>query len=64
MYKAMKAAGYHGWTVTMHDNWHAARKATWDETNLDVTNFRTPSEARGESVRVGNIPFANLAVDV
>jgi hypothetical protein len=64
MYKAMKAAGYHGWTVTMHDNWHAARKATWDETNLDVTNFRTPSEARGESVRVGNIPFASLAVDV
>ncbi|KAH7084310.1 hypothetical protein FB567DRAFT_445410 [Paraphoma chrysanthemicola] len=64
MYKAMKAAGYDGWTVTTHDNWHAARKSTWDEANMNVGGFRTPNEVRGLVALTESIPFATLAADV
>ncbi|KAF1850671.1 uncharacterized protein K460DRAFT_267174, partial [Cucurbitaria berberidis CBS 394.84] len=63
MYKSMKKAGYNGWTIKTHDRFHSGRKATWEESRLDV-NFRIPRQRKRESTQVPDIPFKALAVDV
>jgi hypothetical protein len=65
MYKAMEDAGFHGWTVTIHDKWHESRKADWDEAILNVTGYRTPAQMRGHAVaEEGGILFRSLATGV
>jgi len=64
MYKAMKDAGFEGWTVKVHDRWHASKKAQWNETILNVTGFRTPAQVRGIEIVEDDIPFKSLAAGV
>jgi hypothetical protein len=63
IYKTMRGAGYEDWTVNIHGRWHAAVESTWDETNLDVSGFRTPGQ-RQAGTPAAVIPFKNLAVDI
>ncbi|KAI8941578.1 hypothetical protein NX059_002793 [Plenodomus lindquistii] len=64
MYKAMNAAGFHNWTVTVHGNWHDKEKATWNEGNLDVGGCRSLSQINGSGSVAPDVPFRSLKVDV
>ncbi|KAL6708000.1 hypothetical protein ACN47E_003434 [Coniothyrium glycines] len=64
MYKAMRDAGYEGWTVGDHGRWHDMRIGTWDETSINVGGFRTPAQVNGTSVPIADILFRDLAKGV
>jgi hypothetical protein len=56
MYKTMKGAGFQGWNLKKHNDWHDENKANWDENKLDMGGFQTPNTlAQG-------VPFRSLAV--
>jgi hypothetical protein len=59
MYKTMAGAGYSGWTITRHDQWHDQQKGTWDDSKLDVGDLRTTSDEPAEDVA-----FSRLAENV
>jgi hypothetical protein len=61
--RTMNDSGFEGWTMTMHDLWHAPN-TNWDETRLDVTGYRTPENMQGEPNGAENIPFKSLAKSV
>jgi hypothetical protein len=44
MYKTMKGAGFQGWNLKKHNDWHADNKAGWDENKLDVGGFQVPNK--------------------
>lgn len=58
-YKTMERAGYIGWTITKHDQWHDQQKGTWDDGKLDVGDLRTTSDEPAEDVS-----FTRLAENV
>jgi hypothetical protein len=62
--RTMVDAGYTGWLITKHHQWHAGRQANWNEASLAVTGFRTPEEYHGEDQRDVNVPFQSLATSV
>ena len=64
MSKAMKAAGYDGWTITQHYRFHDERKTTWDEAKLDVAGFRTLGQHKREHTLAPDIRFKDLVVGV
>ncbi|KAH9871116.1 hypothetical protein J1614_006690 [Plenodomus biglobosus] len=64
MYKAMNDAGFEGWTVGIHGNWHDLKRGTWDEKNLDVAGCRRPGEIRKKQPAAPDVPFRSLAMDV
>lgn len=64
MCKAMRGAGYNGWTTRTHDRWHAVQQPTWDETKINTAGFRTPSEIEKSDEMDKPILFANLGIDV
>lgn len=59
----MRAAGYEDWTVNIHSRWHAVVESKWDETNLDVSGFRTPAQRQGGTPAAA-ILFKSLALDI
>jgi hypothetical protein len=59
MYKTMAGAGYIGWTITRHDQWHDQQKGTWDDGKLDVGDLRTTSDEPA-----GDVAFSRLAENV
>jgi hypothetical protein len=59
IYKAMRGAGYDGWTVKLHGKWHDAVRDSWNEKNLNVGELRVPGDKAAASM-----PFKSLAVDV
>ena len=59
MYKTMAGAGYIGWTITKHDQWHDQQKGTWDDDKLDVGDLRTTSDEPA-----GDVAFSRLAENV
>lgn len=59
MYKTMAGAGYIGWTITRHDQWHDQQKGTWDDGKLDVGGLRTTSDEPA-----GDAAFSRLAENV
>jgi hypothetical protein len=61
VYKAMRDAGYEKWTFRVHDGWHERKKDTWDESNLDVTDFETPKDKRGWGHPGSMVDFRSLA---
>lgn len=64
MYKAMADAGYEDWTVKVHKKWHEKRKAEWNETIVNITGSRTPSQIRGIKNVEDDMPFRDLATGV
>ena len=44
MYKTMKVAGFQGWNLKKHNDWHADNMASWDGDKLDVGSFQTPNK--------------------
>jgi hypothetical protein len=62
--RTMVDAGYTGWLITKHHQWHAGRQASWDETSLDMTGFRTPEEYHGQDQGDVYVPFESLATSV
>ncbi|CAO2653654.1 Nn.00g030650.m01.CDS01 [Neocucurbitaria sp. VM-36] len=64
MYKAMNEAGYEGWTIQKHDRFHNGRRGVWNEANLDVAGFQSPSQCKDEHNQAPGILFGSLAVDV
>ncbi|KAF2245322.1 hypothetical protein BU26DRAFT_66931 [Trematosphaeria pertusa] len=66
---AMRRAGFEDWTVGSHAEW--ARDSEWDETQLDVSDFRTPriTHPRGNgggalNCQAAPIKFRDLAQHV
>ncbi|KAF2849708.1 hypothetical protein T440DRAFT_518937 [Plenodomus tracheiphilus IPT5] len=64
LYKAMNEAGFEGWTVKIHDNWHKAKKANWNAENLDISGCLRPGQISEEQPAAPDVPFKSLAVDV
>jgi hypothetical protein len=62
--KTMADAGYIGWLITKHHQWHERNKASWDENSLDMSRFRTPEEYHGDARPDVNVPFKSLATSV
>lgn len=64
LYQTMHDAGYEDWTVKIHNRWHDQRKKLWDESDLSVAGFCTPSQRNKDGAQASDIPFDSLAVDV
>ena len=64
VYNAMRRAGFDGWTFNIHEKWHGPRRATWNESSIDVAGFRTPCEIGEGGELASDFPFADLAVGV
>ena len=64
--QVMNRAGFEGWMITAHWDWHSALKNTWDESNLEVTGFKTLGIQREADHLDKNrhVPFKDLAVSV
>jgi hypothetical protein len=63
MSKTMSKAGYVGWTLTKHNDWHANRTSEWDETALTTNNFQTTDDERVQC-EFNAVPFKDLAKGV
>ncbi|KAF2127561.1 hypothetical protein P153DRAFT_424191 [Dothidotthia symphoricarpi CBS 119687] len=64
IYKAMRGAGYEDWTIKIHDKWHAAKRATWDEQNLDVSGLQAPDQLNRGHRPANDVSFGDLALGV
>jgi hypothetical protein len=61
--KTMTQAGYEGWVITRHHQWHEANKADWDESSSDVTGLSTQATLEADKTEQ-NVPFKDLALSV
>lgn len=59
MYRTMEQAGYTDWTVKKHGLWHATRKASWAEEDLNVGDHRAAPNSPA-----GTVSFKRLAENV
>ncbi|KAF2742286.1 hypothetical protein M011DRAFT_371732, partial [Sporormia fimetaria CBS 119925] len=67
MYQAMRRAGYEGWSMKKHQQWHVKNKENWDGDNIDVSygpKARSERDSSTPPLRPRSIPFAELATDV
>lgn len=64
--QVMDRAGFTGWKITAHWEWHIALKDTWEESNLNVDGFKTPEEPQEADNlnKSRNVPFRDLAESV
>ncbi|KAH4153185.1 hypothetical protein HBI42_169760 [Parastagonospora nodorum] len=64
--QVMNRAGFEGWVITAHWDWHSALKNTWDESNLEVTGFKTlgKQQEADDLDKNRHVPFKDLAVSV
>ncbi|PSN70870.1 hypothetical protein BS50DRAFT_467822, partial [Corynespora cassiicola Philippines] len=60
MYKAMRAAGYVGWTINSHHKWHHKAKYQWNEDDICVNEFAAPPPSQSNEYSGHNIAFASL----